>query len=87
MGRDFSHGHYSEEGVEGTHRNCLCSYFDEKYIVSGSGDYTIKVHMCGRRRGRGQRKEGTEGEVGRGDCVKLEMLISYQYVVFRFHVH
>ena len=52
--------------------------FDEKYIVSGSGDSTIKVHMCGRR--RGQREEGTEGEVGRGDCVKLEMVISYQYV-------
>ena len=25
VGRDFSHGHYSEEGVEGTHGNCLCS--------------------------------------------------------------
>ena len=38
--------------------------FDEKYIISGSTDRTIKVHMCGR--GRGQREEGTEGEVGRG---------------------
>ena len=68
--------------------------FDEKYIVSGSTDRTIKVHMCGRR--RGQREEGTEGEVGRGSrgmrgrgaCVKLEMVISCHdelHIAFSFH--
>ena len=36
--------------------------FDEKYIVSGSDDHTIKVHMCGRRRGqRGRWGEEVEG--------------------------
>ena len=67
--------------------------FDEKYIVSGSDDRTIKVHMYGVKE-VGGRSEGTEGEVGRGRrgtrgrgaCVKLEMLISYLYVAFHFHV-
>ena len=48
--------------------------FDEKYIVSGSADRTIKVHMCGRR--RGQREEGTEGEVGRGRRGGEELVLS-----------
>ena len=48
--------------------------FDEKYIVSGSSDNTIKVHM------------GGGGARGRGACVKLELLISYPYVAFHFHV-
>ena len=38
--------------------------FDEKYIVSGSADSTIKVHMCGGRKGQrwGEGGEGREGE-------------------------
>ena len=48
--------------------------FDEKYIVSGSADHTIKVRMCGRRenmqregggdRARGRWREGGEGREG-----------------------
>ena len=43
--------------------------FDEKYIVSGSLDHTIKVHMCGSLVGWGRsggERERTEGEVGKG---------------------
>ena len=54
--------------------------FDEKYIVSGSLDRTIKVHMCGSLvgwgrsggRGSGQRGRSGKGGDGRGGaCVKL----------------
>ena len=50
--------------------------FDEKYIVSGSADFTIKVRMCGRKWEKGEGR-GSRGTRGRGACVKSELLISY----------
>ena len=39
--------------------------FDEKYIVSGSVDHTIKVHMGGGGdRARGRWREGGQGREG-----------------------
>ena len=46
--------------------------FDEKYIVSGSADSTIKVHMGGGDRGR----RGQRGEVGRGRRGGEELVLS-----------
>ena len=48
----------------------------------------LSMYICVVEGQGGQREEGTEGEVrrGRGACVRLEMLISYPYVAFCFHV-
>ena len=59
MGDDFSHGHYSEEGVEGTHECCLCSWLwwkvhrlricGQHYQGTYGGKYRHILHEIGFR--------------------------------------
>ena len=60
VGHDFPHGHISEEGAEGTHKRCLCSWlwWNLHCLRICWQDHQ---GMCGRRE-RKRRVEREEGE-------------------------
>ena len=77
----LSHGHYSEEGVEGTRGTVHAVDFDEKYIhrlrILGPN---YQVHMCGGGGGGGggggdRGRRGTEGG-GRERNEEEELVLS-----------